>query len=287
MEQHTHRVEDRKAILDQKDHMRDMQRTTLDVTGISSPYPSIARVTGRVDTSDPQQWTVPNLAVRIEVDDLAAARPLSRIYTIRHFDPTRREVEIDVVLHDDDSPAMRWLRDLRVGDRVWMTGPRTHFVPPFTPGKRAALFADDTAIPAVFSILRAWPQGVPGAIWVEGCDRAAMDALPRVPGVARHFMLRDAAMAAGTTGRLFAAAASAITSPQDWTIWAAGERSEMRLLRTHFRKLGLPPAALQVTGYWKHGMCSTELDRQRLAAYEAARAEGLTLEDMMDRDEAV
>jgi NADPH-dependent ferric siderophore reductase len=282
----TEQVEDPNGVLAQDDHMRDMDRVRMEVRGIARPTPSVMRVTGRIPGADPVQWRVPNLAVRIEVETPATGRPVSRIYTIRSFDAGAGTVEIDFVLHEDDSPAMRWLHAAQPGDTVWLTGPRPHFVPPFSPGKRAALFADDTAIPAVHAILEAWPEGVPGAIWIDSGDRAAMEALPRVAGVDRHLMLRDPGCAAGTADRLFAAA-TALDAPLDWTIWAAGERDEMRRLRAHFRALNLPREALQVLGYWKRGTSSSELDRRRLASYEAALAKGLRMEDMIDSDEAV
>lgn len=282
----TEQVEDPNGVLSGEDHMRDMERVQMSLCEISRPFPSMIRVTGRIPGAAPAQWTVPNLAVRLEVETPQTGRPISRIYTIRSFDAEAGTVDIDFVLHDDDSPAMRWLDMARPGDTVWLTGPRPHFVPPFTPGKRAALFADDTAIPAVHAILEAWPDGVLGAVWIDGGDRAAMEALPRVAGVERYFMLRDAACPAGTTDRLISAA-KALEDPADWTIWAAGEREEMRRLRQHFRAMNMPREALQVLGYWNRGTSSSELDRRRLAAYEAALAKGLRMEDMMDSDEAV
>lgn len=157
----TEQVEDPNGVLAQDDHMRDMDRVRMEVRGIARPTPSVMRVTGRIPGADPVQWRVPNLAVRIEVETPATGRPVSRIYTIRSFDAGAGTVEIDFVLHEDDSPAMRWLHAAQPGDTVWLTGPRPHFVPPFSPGKRAALFADDTAIPAVHAILEAWPRACP------------------------------------------------------------------------------------------------------------------------------
>ena len=282
----TDRVEDPNGLLKQQDHMRDMERTRMEILRIDRPYPSVARVTGCIAPHDPAGWSVPNAAVRIEVDHPAGASPITRIYTIRQFDPATSRVEIDFVLHADDSPSMRWLGSAAVGTDVWMTGPRAHFVPPFTPGKRAALFADDTAIPAVHAILRAWPEGVEGAIWIDTVDPEAFEALPHVPGVERHCLLRSREVPAGISRSLFAAARSALSDPLAWTVWAAGERGEMRDFRSHFRAQGIAREALQILGYWKLGVSGSELDRARLAAYSAARARGLSLEEMMDSDEA-
>ncbi|MCQ0091956.1 siderophore-interacting protein [Roseovarius sp. M141] len=286
MTQEANRVEDPSGILNEDDHQRDMTQVQMEVHKLARPSPSITRLTGRLIDSDPEQWTKPNLALRIEVESPEAARPITRVYTVRSFDAARKLVEIDFVMHEDDSPAMRWLENTRVGDRAWLTGPRPHFVPPFTDGKRAALFADDTAIPAIHAILSSWPDGIAGAVWVDTDDEAAFDSLPKVSGVDMTLLRRTKEEPAGTTRRLFKAA-RALEDPQEWTIWAAGERTEMRDLRKHFRGLKIARDALQVVGYWKYGASSSELDRERLANYEKGRAQGLRLEQIMDSEEAV
>ena len=275
-------VEDPEGLLAQPDHMRDMDRVMLEVVAILCPFPSVARVVGRIDAHDPQAWGAANVAVRIEVETPEGQRPVSRIYTIRSFDPRSGMVEIDFVIHDDDSPAMRWLRAAGPGTRVHMIGPRQHLVPGFAPGKRVAIFADETAIPAVFAILDAWPDGVSGSLWIETSDPAAFEELPRLAGLDYHLIRR--ARPAGTTGALFAAARQAISAPGGWTLWAAGERQEMREFRNHFRALGLGRDDVRVFGYWKHGSSSSEIDRIRLREYAEIRRRGLRLEDLDDAE---
>lgn len=278
----TESVEDPDDLLSQQDHMRDMDRVQLEVAEIRRPFPSVAQVVGRIDAADPAAWLPANLAVRIEVETPQGQRPVSRIYTIRSFEPASGTVEIDFVLHDDDSPAMRWLKAARAGTRAWMIGPRQHLVPGHAPGKRAAIFADETAIPAVHAILGAWPQDTPGSLWIETAEPGAFEELPRLPGIDYHLIRRD--RPAGTTGALLAAARNAITTPKGWTLWAAGERQEMRDLRSHFRALGLAREDVRVFGYWKHGASSSEIDRIRLREYAEIRKRGLRLEDLDDAE---
>ena len=280
-------VEDPKGLLNEDDHMRDMERLRMEIVAIRQPFDSVMRVTGRIEPVDPVTWTLPNVAVRIEVESPAGQRPVSRVYTIRRYDSALGEVEIDFVLHDDDSPAMRWLHAVQPGDEVWMTGPRPHFVPDHASGKRAAILADETAIPAVFAILEAWPADATGTVWIETGSLAAVDELPVVEGVEVHILRRAKDEAAGTTGRLFAAARSAVADVSGWTVWAAGERQEMRDLRNHFRAAGMARDDLKVLGYWKKGTSSSELDRMRLAEYARMRESGLSMDDMRDADIAV
>ncbi|MDO5622930.1 MAG: siderophore-interacting protein [Paracoccus sp. (in: a-proteobacteria)] len=275
-------VEDPEGLLSQSDHMRDMDQVQMEVVAIQRPFASVARLVGRIETADPAAWLPANQAVRIEVETPAGQRPVSRIYTIRSFDAATCMAEIDLVIHDDDSPAMRWLRAARPGTRVGTIGPRQHMVPCHAPGKRSAIFADETAIPAVFAILNEWPEGAPGSLWIETAEPGAFDELPRLPGVDYHLIRRDAP--AGTTSALLSAAQAAIASPEGWTLWAAGERQEMRNLRSHFRALGMARDDLRVVGYWKLGTSSSDLDRIRLQEYNRIRQQGLRLEDLDDAD---
>lgn len=277
-------VEDRANLLSQEDHMRDMDRLEMEVIAIDHPFPSVARVTGRIPAADPQAWKPANQAIRIEVETPPGERPVSRIYTVRSFDAATGTIEVDFVIHQDDSPAMRWLRDACPGTRVWLTGPRQHFIPDHEDGKRAAIFADETAIPAVYAILGDWPADARGSVWIETCDAAAFDELPRPPGVTCHLILRDSGCPAGTTGALFDKAREILTDPVGWSIWAAGERQEMRSFRDHFRTLGFAREDVRVFGYWRLGASSSEIDRIRLQEYAALRERGARLEDFSDTD---
>ncbi|NPD14011.1 siderophore-interacting protein [Xinfangfangia sp. D13-10-4-6] len=263
--------------------MRGMERIGMEVVSITYPFASVARVTGRIAPQDPAPWSPPNQAVRIAVEEPPGQRPVVRVYTIRAFDPVTSQIEIDFVLHEDDSPAMRWLKAARPGTILPMIGPRQHFIPQPSGDRKAAIFADETAIPAVYAILKAWPQGLIGEAWIETPDPAAFAELPQPEGVTLHLIARPAGVGAGTTQSLLAAA-KALPQPQDWTVWAAGERVEMRDLRNHLRSQGVTRDAMQVLGYWKKGMSSSDLDRARLAEYEALRAQGLTIEDLGDVD---
>lgn len=284
MTQNAASIEDRSNILEAEDHMRGMEHVEMVVTHIDNPVPSVMRVTGRIAPQDPTPWMPPNQAVRIAVEQVEGQRPVVRVYTIRRFDPAASLIEIDFVLHNDDSPAMRWLKAARPGTVLPMIGPRQHFVAQPTAGRRAAVFADETAIPAVFAMLAAWdPEAGEAEVWVESCDPAAFAELPRPEGVKLHFLHRDTGTPAGTSLRLLAAA-QALPDPKSWVVWAAGERQEMRDLRNHFRAAGVARADLQVLGYWKRGLSGTDLDRVRLAEYETLRASGKTLEDLNDID---
>lgn len=279
---HTESVEDRQALLEQEDHMRGMERIGMVVEKITRPVPSVARVTARIAPSDPQAWRRPNLAIRIEVEAAPGQRPVSRIYTVRHFDEARSCIDIDFVIHEDDSPAMRWLKAAGPGTRTWLVGPRPHFLPHYESGRKVAIFADETAIPAVHAILQNWQQPTQGVIHIETADAAAFEELPDVPGVERHLLLRVPGEAAGSKTYL-SDAAKALPDPRKWTIWAAGERDIARTLRKHFvEQHGMTREDVRVFGYWRAGVSSSDIDHARLTHYSALRAEGKGLQRLED-----
>ena len=62
------RVDDPKGLLDQDDHMRDMERVEMDVVCVKKPMATIRRVTGRIAPANPVAWTSPNVAIRMELE---------------------------------------------------------------------------------------------------------------------------------------------------------------------------------------------------------------------------
>lgn len=277
-------VEDPKGRLEQDDHMRGMEHTKMTVESVTRPFPSVARVVAHIEPSDPAPWRLPNLALRLQVETPEGQRPVSRIYTVRSYDEPSGLIEIDFVIHEDESPAMNWLAKAQPGTVIGFTGPRAHFVPAWESGRKAALFADETAIPAIYSILQSWQAGAEGAVYIETADRAAFDELPAVKGVTLHLLLRAADEAPGTTGRLVDAA-RAIPDPQDWTVWVSGERQEARAIRRHFAEAcALSKEDVRATGYWRRGVSSSQVDRMRLRHYEEVITQGGGLREFEDLD---
>lgn len=269
-------------VLERDDHMAGVERITFDVEKIWHPFPSVFRVTGNIKPSRPELWQRPNVAVRLEVESVEGRRAISRVYTIRRFNPHDNSIEIDFVSHADDSPAMRWLRRAKTGSMIDLVGPRPHFVPDYGNGKKVAFFADETAIPAIYSILQQWPDHARGLLYVECGDAQAAAEIPDVRGLQKHIYIRQADEVAGKTGSLVRAA-YAFDKADDWQIWVACERDETRAIRKHFMThCGLSKEAIKAIGYWRHGTSSTEIDVARLGYYTNLRAKGEGLKEFDD-----
>lgn len=277
-------------VLAKGDHNRDVGGIELRVTALATPSRDLLRISCvPLIPLDSEAWSRGNVSVRIQVsggeDEANDGTPggiVSRVYTVRTFNPTTQEMDIDVVLHPGESPMMRWVSALAAGDTFRLTGPRQHFLPPEPSDHPVALFLDETAIPALYSILADWPAGRRAEAWIECPVAAPVAELPVVPGVTVHHLERPAGSTGGSTGALVAAATS-LTQAAEHVIWAAGERDEMRQIRSHFRtEIGLPKEQVAVYGYWKQGTSTSTIDRHRLRAYTEALANGGGVDDLDD-----
>lgn len=249
-------------------------RSQLTIESALRPFPSVTRLVGTLSGADIEAWSRPNAVVRVEVETPPGEKAVTRVYTIRSFDPEHQRVEIDFVMHEDRSPAMALLERMIPGATVTLRGPRQHFVPNFDSGRPIALFADETAIPAVYSILSQWRAGARGVAWIETGDAAAFAELPRPEGLELHLLLRAPDEHAGATGRL-PAAARALPEPATWSVWGACESMEARAIREFFAdEHGAANENARVAGYWRDGVSASEMEREAIKRMEEMRAAG-------------
>jgi NADPH-dependent ferric siderophore reductase len=98
-----------------------------------------------------------------------------RTYTVRAVRPGRHEVDIDMVLHGSHGPASRWAAAAVPGSTARLMGPNaehdgTHGGIDFRPPphtERILLGGDETAVPAISSILAGLPSGTRGEALLE------------------------------------------------------------------------------------------------------------------------
>lgn len=248
-------------VLSHPEHADGIGRSTLRVQSVTELPSGLVRVGASIaGVDDPAPWLVPNVTVRLAVPD-EGDYPASRVYTIRRFDPATSRADMDFVIHREPSPVMRWLTAVRPGDEIPITGPRQHQLPRFASGATMLLLADSSAVPALASILEQWPADARGIAHVSVARAEELAELPVVPGVA----VRPTVGTTAATRPLLDAALSADAASPGFSVWAAGERDEMKAIRSHFRRdAGLPKEAVQVFGYWKRGLSNTMLDLRRV-----------------------
>ncbi|QQM20500.1 SIP domain-containing protein [Rhodococcus sp. P-2] len=266
------------TVLRTADHNRGLNDVRAVVEAMERPSDHLLRITAHLtESTDDPTWSRPNVTVRMNLgpnfDDA------SRVYTVRSYDSATGSIVIDVVLHGQTSPMMRWAAALTIGDTFGLTGPRPHFLVPEVPGRRIALFLDGTAIPALYSIIEQLPTDVVGIGWVTTDDEVAFDELPTLPGLELHRVSADPA----ESDDPLTARARELADPESYVVWGAGERNEMRSIRKHFRStVGLDKDDVAIFGYWKHGVSNTEIDLRRRENYERILADGGTLTDIDD-----
>ncbi|MFG1961200.1 siderophore-interacting protein [Nonomuraea sp. NPDC049028] len=218
----------------------------------------------------------------------ALRNPL-RTYTARLVRPEAREVDVDVVMHDHgDGPVARWAADVRPGAVAVLLGPDARhdgphggleFHPPSDTG--AVLIAgDETAVPAICSILERLPVGYEGEALME--VPCADDFLPveTASGVKVTWLARADEERGALLVPAVRAAADRLLPPlptpdsfQDidvdveelWEVpeeapygplyaWLAGEAAVIKSLRRHLvAERGMDKRAVAFMGYWRLG----------------------------------
>ncbi|QII29220.1 siderophore-interacting protein [Stenotrophomonas maltophilia] len=276
-------AEDPRGALRGADHDRGLQSLRVGVVDVVRPAGSLLRVTAQLPAqADLAPWLRANTAVRIALG--ATFGDVSRIYTVRSVDPAAGRFVFDVVLHASPGPMLAWVAALQPGDTFTLTGPRPHLQVPHRQGASALLFADQSAIPALYALLQQWPEGLCAEAWIASDDPLPVAELPAVAGVVLHRI--EAPSPAAPTPLLRTARARSTSAAS--VVWAAGEREEMRELRRHFlHDIGLDRADVAVAGYWKRGETASETDQRRRRNYERVLARGGGLQDVDDLAEDI
>ncbi|MEE6272326.1 siderophore-interacting protein [Georgenia wangjunii] len=121
-----------------------------------------------------------------------------RTYTVRDVRPHLAEVDVDMVAHGDGGPAARWIMRAAVGDELVLVGPDvrstdSHIGIDWAPGTAGdvLLAGDETAAPAICSILETLPAGRRARAFIEVPEAADALALDLPDGVTLTWLARD------------------------------------------------------------------------------------------------
>jgi len=229
-----------------------------------------------------------------------AARPVMRTYTVRAVRPELAEVDVDVVLHGAGhgsaaGPASSWAAGARPGDRLVLVGPDRpgsgrawgcEWAPPA--GARTLLLAgDETAVPAVCSVLEQLSPGTPTLALLEVPHEADVLPVATPAGAEVRWLPRQRRGERHPHGRLLTeavrSAVSGLAAPRAraagdledvdvdgsvlWDVpaapeagadglyaWLAGEAGMVKELRRHLvRDIGVPRSSVAFMGYWRAG----------------------------------
>jgi NADPH-dependent ferric siderophore reductase len=211
-----------------------------------------------------------------------------RTYTARRVRAEAREVDVDVVMHPDGGPVARWAENVQPGDVAVLLGPDARhegwhggleFRPPA--GSRTVLIAgDETAVPAICSVLERLPAGVEGEVLMEVPCEEDFLRVETACSVKVGWLARNGAERGGLLVPAVRAAADRLLPPlpqpdtfddvdvdaeELWEVpqeetadslyaWLAGEAAVIRTLRRHLvAERGMDRRAVAFMGYWRHG----------------------------------
>ncbi|MEW1756326.1 siderophore-interacting protein [Streptomyces cyaneofuscatus] len=198
-----------------------------------------------------------------------ARRPWLRGFTVRSYDRELNAMAVDFVLHSDGGPASRWGAAARPGDVLGMVGPSSLYARPLPEAERMLLAGDETALPAIATVLEALPGTTSAVVYAEIADAGEEVELPAVAGgVEVRWVHRDRG------GSLVAAVrgAGAGLDGVD-AAWVAGEASAVRALRRHLvGERGLPKGAVEFSGYWRRALTQDDAPTEEDLAWAAERA---------------
>lgn len=228
-------------------------------------------------------------------------RGIMRTYTVREQRRDPEELDIDFALHGTggaasgeepgpaaghaaSGPASGWAARARPGDRAMLLAPvvadngGVDFRPP-AGTDWVLLSGDETALPAIASILEWLPAGTPTQVWLEVEHADDIQTLPTTADAEIHWLVRDALLAAAARegsplSRTDLAPDAVRRTPFPAGTpyaWVAGEASTVRALRRHLvKERGIDRRAVTFTGYWRRGVTEEQLTEEAVA--EAAPA---------------
>ncbi|MFY1692262.1 siderophore-interacting protein [Plantactinospora sp. WMMB782] len=180
-------------------------------------------------------------------------RPWTRSYTIRAHHPHGNLIDIDFALHRNAGPATRWAASAAPGDILGMFGPSAVFARPVPIGGTdwMLLAGDESALPAIGTIVEALPAGARAHAFVEIPDRAEEQHLDTRAEVTLHWLHRDSP----SDTRLLDAVRAATFPAGTVHAWLAGEAGTVRALRRHLvDDRGLPKRSIDFAGYWRRNL---------------------------------
>lgn len=186
------------------------------------------------DAADVGTWYQAYLAIPEE------SRPWMRSFTVRRLEDG--VLTVDFVLHGSNGPAARWAANARVGDVIGRFGPSPDYARPLGTADLLLFAGDETALPAIASLLELVPSSQRRMAFVEVADPLEEQDVPGVRWVHR------------SAGEDLVTVVSAVEVPSSVWVWLGGEASAVRALRRHFVAFGVSKKDIEFAGHWRRSL---------------------------------
>ena len=218
-----------------------------------------------------------------------SSRGVTRTYTIRRILEPEPRMVVDFVLHPG-GPASTWAERAEVGDPMLVIGPNSdsewyggiEWRPPTAEGTQVLLVGDETAVPAIGSILETLPSGYVGDVLIEVPSAADFLDLPTKADVDVRFLARGDHPRGELVQRELRSVVEVrpegASRPLDdvdvddellWEVpergespfyaWVAGEAAVVRTIRRYLvQDCGIDRKAVAFMGYWREGKAEVD-----------------------------
>ena len=225
--------------------------------------PGMIRVTFTGDALEGFEWRGPagHLKLTVPEEGLREApmpapdgprSPFMRTYTPRRFDASLRELDVDLVLHDE-GPAGKWATHAQKGDRLVVMGPG--------PGYKIdadaqwfVLAGDETALPAIETILEELPAQARAKVYVEVTNHREARPLQSAASIEVRWLSRGEDFREAGKPLEAALRAQGSLPAGAGRIYVGCEAGAMRRIRDYYlNERGVERNTLVVRGYWKLG----------------------------------
>ncbi|MFF9810284.1 siderophore-interacting protein [Streptomyces coeruleorubidus] len=174
--------------------------------------------------------------------------PVTRTYTVRHWDAEHRELTLDFVIHGDEGLAGPWAARVQPGETVRFMGPGGAYAPD-PDADWHLLVGDESALPAIARSLEALPRGARAYAFLEVSgpeEEQKIDSEVEVVWLHRGDRPLGEALVEAVRGLAF---------PEGRVhAFVHGEAHFVKELRKLLRvERSVPREDLSISGYWRRG----------------------------------
>jgi NADPH-dependent ferric siderophore reductase len=179
-------------------------------------------------------------------------RPHVRNYTARRFDAEALEMDIEFVAHGDEGPASAWALGARPGDELGLLAEGIYHLPP-EDADWHLLVGDESAVPAILSILEQSPRDLRGLAFLEVPSSADVREVDAPAGVEVRWLARDGAHTVPGQLALETVSGAALPEGRPYCFVAGENGLPTGLRRFLVKERGVAKEDIAFIGYWRAG----------------------------------
>ena len=178
-------------------------------------------------------------------------KPIVRTYTVRYFDETTGELDVDFVIHDDPGPASEWAVNCEPGDTIAFGGPGPKKLVDYE-ADWFLLIGDMSALPAIGANIEGMPADARGYALLETIHEDDRQDIAVPPGLEVRWLINPHPDRENSI--LYDALRSIEWLDGTPSIWVAGEFSQSLSIRKYLKnELGVDRKNLYASSYWQIG----------------------------------